>query len=135
MTTPEPRVRLAVVGAHLSGLPLNYQLTERGATLVSATTTAPCYRLYALPNTTPPKPGLVRVLDGGTAIALEVWELPVSRYGDFVAAIPAPLGIGTLELADGSHVQGFLCEAYVLITAQDISRYGGWRAWLAAGLQ
>lgn len=128
----EPTVPLAVVGAHLSGLPLNYQLVERGARLRRVTHTAPHYRLYALPGTIPPKPGLLRVAADGVAIAVEIWELPLRRYGDFVAAIPAPLGIGTLELSDGSTVQGFLCETAALSGATDISAHGGWRAYLAA---
>lgn len=126
-------VRVAVVGAHLSGLPLNHQLTERGATLVASTHTAAHYRLYALPGTTPPKPGLLRVADGsGGAIALEVWQMPLAQYGSFVAQIPAPLGIGTITLADGTCVQGFLCEAQALQGAQDITHLGGWRAYLAS---
>lgn len=125
-------VRVAVVGAHLSGEPLNGQLTERGARLVSTTSTAPAYRLYALPIATagtPVKPGLVRVSEGGTAIEVEVWDMPVAAYGSFVAAIRAPLGIGTLTLADGSAVQGFLCENAALAGAEDISDFGGWRAY------
>ncbi len=126
-------VKVAVVGAHLSGMPLNSQLTERGATLVREARTAPDYRFFALPGTVPPKPGLLRVAPGqGAAIALEVWDMPVEHYGSFVAMIPAPLGIGTLELADGSSVQGFLCEAQALQGATDISDYGGWRAYIAA---
>jgi allophanate hydrolase len=128
----EPTVRVAVVGAHLSGMPLNSQLTERRATLVATTETAPNYRFYALPGTTPPKPGLLRVADGtGGRIALEIWEMPAEHYGSFVALIPAPLGIGTLTLADGSTVQGFLCEALAAEGAQDITHLGGWRAYLA----
>jgi allophanate hydrolase len=124
-------VRVAVVGAHLSGMPLNAQLTERGATLVATTQSAPDYRLFALPGTVPPKPGMVRVAPGtGHAIALEVWEMPVQHYGSFVALIPAPLGIGTLTLADGSSVQGFVCEALATQGAQDISHHGGWRAYM-----
>ncbi|MDO9279381.1 MAG: allophanate hydrolase [Polaromonas sp.] len=126
-------VRVAVVGAHLSGMPLNSQLTERGASLVSTASTAADYRLYALPGTTPPKPGLLRVAAGqGSAIALEVWDMPLQHYGSFVALIPAPLGIGTLTLADGSSVQGFVCEAEALHDAQDISHLGGWRAYIAS---
>jgi allophanate hydrolase len=130
----EATLRLAVVGAHLSGLPLNSQLTERGATLVATTTTAARYRLYALPGTTPPKPGLQRVGTGadkpGTAIAVEVWAMPQSAVGSFLALIPAPLGLGSIELADGSPVHGFLCEAHALAGATDISEHGGWRAYL-----
>ena len=104
------RVQVAVVGAHLSGMPLNSQLTERGATLVKRTHTAPVYRLYALPGSTPPKPGLLRVAPGeGAPIEIEVWDMPVSHYGSFVALVPTPLSIGSLVLADGSSVQGFLC--------------------------
>ena len=131
-TTPTTTVRVAVVGAHLSGLPLNGQLLERGARLDATVTTAPRYRLYALPGTTPPKPGLVRVDRDGAALEAEVWSMPVEHYGSFVAAIPAPLGIGSIELADGSTVQGFLCEAVAVAGADDISAHGGWRAWLAS---
>ena len=114
-------------------MPLNGQLTERGARLVGAAETAPNYRFYALPGTVPPKPGLLRVAPGtGTPIALEIWELPLEHYGSFVALVPAPLGIGTLTLADGSSVQGFLCEALATAGAQDISHFGGWRAYMAS---
>jgi allophanate hydrolase len=128
---PEARtVRVAVVGAHLSGQPLNHQLTERAATLVRTCRTAPAYRLYALPGTEPPKPGLVRDACG-VPVEVEVWEMPLERYGSFVAGIPSPLGIGTLELEDGSRVQGFVCESHATRQATDISEYGGWRAYLA----
>jgi allophanate hydrolase len=127
-------LHLAVVGAHLQGQPLNRELTDRGGTLVRAGRTANCYRLYALAGTTPPKPGLVRVEAGaGTAIAIEVWSLPREGWADFVAAIPAPLGIGTLLLEDGSPVKGFLCEPAALAGAEDISRFGGWRAYRQRG--
>ena len=126
-------VKVAVVGAHLSGMPLNSQLTERGATLVAAADTAPHYKLYALPGTTPPKPGLLRVAEGqGARIALEIWDMPLSAYGSFVALIPSPLGIGTLVLSDGSSVQGFVCEAQAVQGAQDISHLGGWRSYIAS---
>ena len=139
LPTPQPipgiqtqaTVKVAVVGAHLSGMPLNGQLTDRGATLVGKAETAPDYRFYALPGTTPPKPGLVRVAPGtGARIALEVWEMPAEHYGSFVALIPAPLGIGTLQLADGGSVQGFLCEALATAGARDISHFGGWRSYI-----
>ena len=123
-------VRLAVVGAHLSGLPLNHQLTDLGARLVWTGTTAPRYRLFALPNTVPPKPGLVRVDAEGAAIALEVWELTTAAFGSFVAAVPPPLCIGTVMLASGEAVKGFLCEPAALTGAEDITRHGGWRAYL-----
>jgi allophanate hydrolase len=130
----EGRVRIAVVGAHLSGMPLNSQLTERGATLVGPAHTAPDYRFYALPGTTPPKPGLLRVSAGqGAAIALELWDMPLAHYGSFVALIAAPLGIGTLVLEGGERVQGFVCEAQAVQGAQDITHLGGWRAYVAQG--
>ncbi len=128
---PPAMVKVAVVGAHLTGMPLNSQLTERGAMLVSRGETAPDYRFYALGNTAPPKPGLLRVAAGtGARIAVEVWEMPLAQYGSFVALIPAPLGIGTLQLDDGSAVQGFLCEQLAVEGALDISHLGGWRAYL-----
>lgn len=127
---PHGQVRVAVVGAHLSGLPLNVQLTERNARLVSATQTAAKYRFYALPDGK--RPGLIQVQEGGAAIACEVWEMPASQFGSFVDGIPAPLGIGKLELADGSVVNGFICEGIGMTDARDITEYGGWRAWLRA---
>ena len=130
LTTPDPLTRLAVCGAHLSGLPLNHQLTRLGARLVRSARTAPIYKLYALPGTTPPKPGLVRVGAGGGSVEVEVWELSVAALGLFVSAIPAPLGIGTLSLIDGESVQGFLCESAAVENARDITSLGGWRAFL-----
>jgi allophanate hydrolase len=125
-------VEVAVVGAHLSGQPLNHQLLERDGRLLQTCRTAPCYRLYALPDSTPPKPGLVRDAAGaGCIIEVEVWRLPLRHYGSFVAMIPSPLGIGRVELENGSWVQGFLCEPWALTGAEDISHCGGWRAWLA----
>jgi len=125
-------VNLAVCGAHLSGLPLNWQLTQLGAKLVRATRTAPNYKLFALPGTTPPKPGLIRVAADGVAIEVEVWAVPVAGYGHFVSNIPGPLGIGTITLEDGSTVQSFLCEAIAVEGARDVSSFGGWRTFLAA---
>jgi allophanate hydrolase len=124
-------VRVAVVGAHLSGLPLNGQLVDRGARLEKVARTAARYRFYALPGTVPPKPGLVRVADGGAAIDVELWQVPVAAFGSFVALVPAPLGIGTVELDDGSIVQGFLCESVATTGAEDITHHGGWRSYLA----
>jgi allophanate hydrolase len=124
--------RVAVVGAHLSGMPLNGELTSRNAVRVAETLTAPRYRLHALAGTRPPKPGLERVAAGGAAIALELWDMPAAAFASFVAGIPAPLGIGTLELADGGQVKGFICEPCGLAGATDISSYGGWRAYRAA---
>jgi allophanate hydrolase len=125
-------VLLAVVGAHLSGMALNHQLTSRGARLVRTATTATAYRLYALPGSGPARPGLVRSANGnGAAIAVEVWSLPREGFGDFVAEIPPPLGIGTVTLDDGCEVKGFVCEHYAVRYADDISSYGGWRNYLA----
>ncbi|KQW35289.1 allophanate hydrolase [Rhizobacter sp. Root404] len=129
-----PTLPIAVVGAHLSGLPLNGQLTERGATLRDTTFTAPHYRLFALPGTVPPKPGLLRVAEGGAAIAVEVWDMPVAAVGSFLALIPPPLGLGSLGLADGRQVHGFVCEAHALAAARDVTAFGGWRAFVAAGM-
>ncbi len=126
----EPTLAIAVVGAHLSGLPLNGQLTERGATLREATLTAPHYCLFALPNTTPPKPGVLRSAAGGGALAVEVWDVPLRHVGSFLALIPAPLGLGSIELADGRRVHGFLCESHAVEQASDITSFGGWRAYL-----
>lgn len=128
----EPTVLLAVVGAHLQGQPLNWQLLERGARKLVTTATAPRYRLYALAGTTPPKPGLARVDEGGTSIEIEVWEVPVRRFGEFVAEVPQPLAIGSIETADGRWVKGFVCEPHAVSGAEDISHHGGWRAYLAA---
>ena len=123
-------VRVAVVGAHLSGLPLNHQLTERHGRLEKAARTSTRYRLYALPGTTPPKPGMVRDPGHGSAIEVEVWRLPVREYGSFVAGIPSPLGIGQVELENGEWVQGFVCEGWAVQGAEEISQFGGWRAYL-----
>jgi allophanate hydrolase len=128
---PSGAVRIAVVGAHMMGQPLNHQLTTRGARFVERCRTAACYRLFALPNTVPPKPGLARH-EQGREIEVELWDLPSAQVGSFLAEIPAPLCIGTLELADGRTVKGFLCEPYGLEGAEDITEYGGWRAFLAA---
>jgi allophanate hydrolase len=125
-------IALAVCGAHMSGLPLNGQLTGPGGRFLAATTTAPAYRLHALAGGPPMRPGLVRVAEGGAAIAVEVWALPRAAIGDLLAQIPAPLGLGSVELADGSRVAGFLCEGAGLAGATDITAHGGWRAWLAA---
>ena len=125
---------VAVVGAHLTGQPLNRQLTERGARLAATTRTANGYRLYALPDTTPAKPGLVRAPGfEGAGIEVEVWGLPTAFFGSFVAEIPAPLGIGSVELADGSMVKGFICEPFAVDAATEITQFGGWRAYLANG--
>lgn len=122
---------LAVCGAHMEGLPLNHQLTERGARLRARTTTSAGYRLYLLPGGPPLRPGLVRD-KGGATIEVEVWELPVVNLGDFLNQIPAPLGLGRVQLADGSSVTGFLCEGYALAGARELTPYGGWRKFLAS---
>jgi len=133
---------VSVVGAHLSGMPLHGQLSERKARLVARTRTSPHYRLFALPGTVPPKPGLVRVAANaasdsadtsasqGCAIAVEVYALPQASIGSFLALIPPPLGLGSVELEDGSWVKGFICEPCGLAGAEDISHFGGWRAYM-----
>jgi allophanate hydrolase len=126
-------VRVAVVGAHLSGMPLNWQLKERGAWREQVVQSCASYRLYALPKTQPPKPGMLRVVSGeGSAIEMEVWRMPVEYFGSFVALIAAPLGIGSIELDDGSFVQGFVCEQWAVEGALDVSRFGGWKAYVAS---
>ncbi|HSO84338.1 allophanate hydrolase [Thiocapsa sp.] len=122
---------LVVCGAHLSGLALNHQLIERGARLLCATKTAPCYRLYALQGGPPERPGLIRVPTGGVAIEVEVWAIPQTTVGSFLAGIPAPLGLGSVELADGRWEKGFICEGFAAEGARDISALGGWRAYLS----
>ena len=123
-------IRVAVCGAHMNGLPLNAQLTALGGEFVLAISTSTNYRLFKLNSFTPARPGLLRVLENGCAIALEIWQLPIENYGKFVASVQSPLGFGTLTLADDSTVQGFLCEAYATLDAIDISHLGGWRAYL-----
>lgn len=130
--TTDAMVKVVVCGAHMSGLPLNGQLLAMGGRLVKQTTTTPCYRFYKLPNFVPPRPGLVRVTEGGARIEVEVWELPLSNYGAFVAAIPAPLGIGTLDLVGHDPAQGFLCETYATVGALDISALGSWRSYMTS---
>lgn len=127
--TLEPRVSLAVLGAHLTGQPLNPQLLALGAVLDRTTTTAPTYRFYAL-GTTPPKPGLVHVDEGGAAIEAEVWSLPPEGLGRLLATLPHPMTLGRVDLSDGTSVPGFLCEPSALTDAEDITHHGGWRAFL-----
>jgi allophanate hydrolase len=124
-------IELAVVGAHLRDQPLNYQLAELDARFVRQTLTAPIYRLFALANTSPPKPGMIRS-KAGASIEVEIWELPPAGFGMFVAAIPAPLLIGNVKLASGEWTKGFLCEEIALEGAAEITRFGGWRAYLAS---
>lgn len=131
-TAGDERVPLAVFGLHLSGQPLNHQLTELNATFLYAAHTSAEYRLYAIHGMGPSKPGAIRVADGsGQQIALEVWSIPVARLGAFVRQIPPPLGIGTVTLDGGQRVLGFICEGYIAGCAEEITHYGGWLAYLA----
>lgn len=121
-------VQVAVCGLHMRGYPLEKQLLDRGGRFLRETTTAPKYRLLKLP-TTPAKPGLLKQVSGGAPIGLEVWELPLAAFGSFVAGIPSPLGIGKVELADGTEVSGFVCEGYAADwpDAVDVTSFGSWR--------
>ncbi len=137
LATPAPtaparndRARVVVCGAHLDGLPLNWQLKQRGGRLLEATRSLPDYRLYALAGGPPFRPGMVRVTEGGAAIEVEVWDIPSSELGSFLSGIPAPLGLGKVQLADGRWETGFICEPYGLDGAQDITGFGGWRAYM-----
>lgn len=123
-------VQLAVVGAHLTGMPLNFQLTTRGGTLRKKTLSAAHYQLFALKNTHPPKPALQYLQQDGQKIELEVWDIPLATFGEIVAEVPAPLGIGNVLLQDGTWVKGFICENYALTEAINISHFGGWRAYI-----
>lgn len=124
-------IDVVVCGAHLSGLPLNWQLTERGATLKTNTKTAPVYRMYALAGGPPFRPGLILDESNGAEIEVEVWSLPADQFGSFVNGIPTPLGIGKVKLADGSLVSGFICEPYGIEGADEITHIGGWKAYMA----
>jgi allophanate hydrolase len=126
-----PAVELAVVGAHMTGLPLNFQLTNRGARLLGAVRTAPAYRLYALPGAVQ-RPGLVKALDDGRTIAAELWSLAPAALGELMTEVPGPLAIGRVTLDDGGEVAGFVCEGYAaaLDGVEDITEFGGWRAYL-----
>ncbi len=128
-------IELAVCGAHMSGLPLNHELTSRGAMFVERTRSAACYRFHALAGGPPFRPGMVRVPQGGAAIELEVWRLPRAAFGSFIAGVPQPLCIGTVELSGGRRVKGFLCEESGLAGAEDITALGGWRAYMARQMQ
>ncbi len=129
-------IEIAVVGAHLTGMPLNHHLTDRDARLLRTVRTLPEYRLFALPDGPPFKPGLFRVSAGkGFAIETEVWAIALEKFGSFVASIPLPLGIGTTRLSDGSTPKGFIVEAEGLKGATDISIFGGWRAYVASARQ
>ncbi|GMK44301.1 allophanate hydrolase [Paenibacillus glycanilyticus] len=127
---PQPTTLVAVCGLHMRGLPLERQMLEHGAIFVREDRTSPSYKLMKL-QTVPPKPGLLKLPQGGASIEVEVWEMPIATFGAFTAAIPAPLGIGKVELSEGSIVPGFICEAYGTVDAEDITSYGGWRNALA----
>ncbi|TCM96233.1 allophanate hydrolase [Paenibacillus sp. BK033] len=127
----QPSTLVAVCGLHMRGLPLERQMQEHGAVFIREDRTSPTYKLMKL-QTIPPKPGLLKLPQGGASIEVEVWEMPIATFGAFTAAIPAPLGIGKVELADGSIVPGFICEAYGTVDGEDITAYGGWRKALAA---
>lgn len=124
-------IQIVVCGAHLSGMALNPQLTDRGGVFIRATESAPIYRFYALVGGPPFRPGMVRVVSGGVSIPVEVWSLPAACFGDFINLIPSPLGIGKVLLADGSLISGFVCEPFALEGAKDISEVGGWRNYVA----
>ena len=123
-------IPVVVCGAHLQGLPLNWQLSERGATLLEKTQTASKYRMYALPGGPPYRPGLIRDEQSGVAIDAEIWSVPKDQFGSFVANIPAPLGIGKVEIQDGRWLPGFICEAYIVKESQDISEHSSWKKYL-----
>lgn len=124
----EDGIRIAVVGAHLEGMPLHWQVKKAGAYLYKRTSTSNYYRLYSLQNSEPPKPGLKRLQNGGDSIEVEVYDFPAASVGEFLSQIPHPLGLGTIELCDGSWVKGFICEPIGLENSEDITKYKGWRA-------
>tara|TARA_X000000950_G_scaffold289398_1_gene412872 strand:+ start:5839 stop:7665 length:1827 start_codon:yes stop_codon:yes gene_type:complete len=125
-------IDIAVCGAHLEGLPLNWQLTSRGGQLISKQLSAACYRLFALQGGPPFRPGMIRDEANGRAIEIEVWRLPAETFASFMTGIPWPLGIGKVEIASGEQISGFICESAGLEGATDISHFGGWRAYLAS---
>jgi allophanate hydrolase len=125
------RIQLAVVGAHLRGQPLNGQLIDLGASFVEQTQTAPHYRLFALTNTSPPKPGLIRS-EFGASIEVEIWVLEAAAFGMLIASVPPPLVIGSVRLATGHWVKGFLCEEIAIGGAREITNFRSWRAYLAS---
>lgn len=131
VATDTGTIDVLVCGAHLSGLPLNHQLTSRNGTLIETTQTADCYRMYLLAGGPPFRPGMIRDLNEGVALPVEIWRVPADRFGSFVAGIPAPLGIGQVELEDGRWVSGFICEPIGLEGAREITQLGGWRGYLA----
>jgi allophanate hydrolase len=134
METPVEYMEIAVAGLHLSGQPLNHQLTSLGSRLKRSCKTASEYKMYLVKDARGEKPGLIRLTNGkiGSAFDLEIWELPIQNAGKFISMIPQPLGIGTLNLGDGSQVKGFICEPCVVETSEDISRFSGWREYMRA---
>ena len=130
MPSAFPFLPVLVLGAHLSGQPLNYQLVSLGARLRRTVRTAPEYQLYVLADGK--RPGLVRRASGGAAIEGEIWDVPMAAVGPLLATIPPPLGLGSIALEDGGTVNGFLCEGYAVETARDITHLGSWRAAVAA---
>jgi len=129
-TASRDSVKLAVVGAHLEGMPLHRELLDRSAEFVGRTHTAPIYALYAIANSSPPKPALIHVGAGGASIEVEVYALDAAAFGSFVANVPPPLAIGTVQLSDGQHVKGFVAEPRAMDGARDISEFGGWRRYI-----
>lgn len=130
---PEPsfeHLKVAVCGAHLSGMALNHQLTEKGAVLLQKTKTSNNYRFYVLAGGPPYRPGLIRDEENGSQIDVEVWAIPIAKFGAFMASIPAPLGIGTIELESNDWVKGFICEPYAIKTAEEITELGNWREFI-----
>jgi allophanate hydrolase len=125
-------IDIAVCGAHLSGMPLNHQLTDNYAVLLKATKTAASYKFYALAGGPPYRPGLMKVSKNGAAIEVEVWRMPLSSFGKFMTDIPHPLGIGKAMLEDGEEVNSFICEAYAIDDAEDITHFGSWRNYMKA---
>ncbi len=125
-------ISVAVCGAHMTGLPLNHQLTELGATLTKSCKTAKGYRLFEVPDKHPPRPGMIRDRSVNTQLELEVWTMPIEHFGRFMVQIASPLCIGSVTLEDNTDVYGFLCESDALKEAQEITEYGGWRHFIAS---
>ncbi|WNS46010.1 hypothetical protein [Paenibacillus sp. MMS20-IR301] len=130
MEQQQKTITVAVCGLHMRGLPLEQQMNDCGARFIREAESAAKYKLYKLPAV-PAKPGMIRQSEGGAAIRLELWEMPEASFGGFTALIPAPLGIGKVELSGGEEVSGFICEGYAAGGAEDITAYGGWRSFLA----
>lgn len=128
-------IDIAVCGAHLSGMPLNHQLTDNNAVLIKATKTEASYKFYSLAGGPPFRPGLIRDKENGKSIDVEVWRMPLVNFGEFMINIPSPLGIGKATLEDGSEVNSFICEAYGIEGAEDITDYGNWRYYMAAKMK